>query len=88
VLTAAIGENSRSLRERVCRDAAWLGIDFDATANQAHGPRISPVASRVSAWVVPANEELLIARHRRDVVAGIASAPCVPMADRHPPDAQ
>ena len=63
VFTAGIGENSIGLRERVCRDAQWLGIELDAAANAAGGPRISTASSRASAWVVPANEELTIARH-------------------------
>ena len=70
VFTAGIGENSRSLRERVCRDAAWTGVDLDAAANQADGPRISTAASRVAAWVIPTNEELMIARHTRAVLGG------------------
>ena len=41
VFTGGIGENSRSLRARVCRDAAWLGVELDAAANEANGPRIS-----------------------------------------------
>jgi acetate kinase len=65
VFTAGIGENSRSLRERVCRDAAWLGVELDAAANEGNGPRISTPGSRVSAWVIPTNEELMIARHTR-----------------------
>lgn len=69
VFTAGIGENSRSLRERVCRDAAWLGVEIDAAANERNGPRISTAASRVSAWVIPTNEELMIARHTRRVIA-------------------
>jgi acetate kinase len=68
VFTAGIGENSRSLRERVCPDAAWLGIEFDAAANERNGPRISTAASRVSAWVIPTNEELMIARHTRRLI--------------------
>jgi acetate kinase len=63
VFTAGIGENSAVIRERVCRAAAWTGLDFDAAANAAGGPRVSTAASRVSAWVVPTNEELMIARH-------------------------
>jgi acetate kinase len=70
VFTAGIGENSASLRARVCRDAAWLGVQLDEAANQRHGPRISMAASRVAAWVIPTNEELMIARHTRDVLAG------------------
>jgi len=68
VFTAGIGENSRVLRERVCRDAAWLGVALDAGANAVNGPRISTAASRVSAWVIPTNEELMIARHTRRVL--------------------
>jgi len=69
VFTAGIGENSRALRERVCRDAAWLGVELDAGANDHNGPRISSAASRVAAWVIPTNEELMIARHTRRVIA-------------------
>ena len=65
VFTAGIGENSRSLRERVCRDAAWLGVEIDASANDGNGPRIGTAGSRVAAWVIPTNEELMIARHTR-----------------------
>jgi acetate kinase len=65
VFTGGIGENSRSLRARVCRDAAWLGVDLDTTANAGNGPRISTAESRVSAYVIPTNEELMIARHTR-----------------------
>ena len=70
VFTAGIGENSRSLRARVCADAAWLGVELDAAANERNEPRISTIASRVSAWVVPTNEELMIARHTRRLIAG------------------
>jgi acetate kinase len=70
VFTAGIGEKAVAIRERVCRDAAWLGIELDAQANAAHGPRISTAGSRVAAWVIPTNEELMIARHTRRVLAG------------------
>ena len=66
VFTAGIGENSAMIRRRVCRDAAWLGIELDEDANQAHAPgarRISTVGSCVAAWVIPTDEELMIARH-------------------------
>ncbi len=68
VFTAGIGENSRGLRERVCRDAAWLGVTLDPAANDSGGPRISTSASRVSVWVIPTNEELMIARHTRHLL--------------------
>jgi acetate kinase len=63
VFTAGIGENSAAIRERICRASAWLGIDLDAEANERRGPRISSAGSRVCAWVIPTNEELMIARH-------------------------
>jgi acetate kinase len=63
VFTAGIGEHASGVREAVCREAAWLGVDFDSKANGAGGPRISTATSHVSAWVIPTNEELMIARH-------------------------
>jgi len=63
VFTAGIGENSPEIRKRICAACAWLGIDSDESANERRGPRISTPASKVSAWVVPTNEELMIARH-------------------------
>ncbi len=68
VFTGGIGENSAQIRERVCHDAVWLGVQLDAAANQAGGPRISLPASRTAAWVLPTNEELMIARHTRRVL--------------------
>jgi acetate kinase len=68
VFSGGIGENSRSLRARVCRDAAWLGVELDAEANERNAARISTAASRVSAWAIPTNEELMIARHTRNVL--------------------
>jgi acetate kinase len=65
VFTGGIGENAAPIRERVCRDAAWLGVELDANANAGGGPRISITKSRVTAWVIPTNEELMIARHTR-----------------------
>jgi len=62
VFTAGIGERAAVIRERVCRDAAWLGVQLDEAANAKGGPRISGSGSRVSAWVVATNEELMIAR--------------------------
>jgi acetate kinase len=63
VFTAGIGENSAEIRRRICESSAWLGISLDAEANAAKGPRITTIQSKVSAWVIPTNEELMIARH-------------------------
>lgn len=68
VFTAGIGEHSAEIREQVCRDAAWLGVELDAQANRRGGPCISAPGSKVSAWVVPTNEELIIARHTRELI--------------------
>jgi len=69
VFTAGIGENDRRLRERVCEQAAWLGISLDPEANARGGPRISTAGSAVSAWVIPTNEEGMIAMHTMSLVA-------------------
>jgi len=63
VFTAGIGEKAAVIRERVCAAAAWLGVALDASANSANGPRISTPQSKAAAWVIPTNEELMIARH-------------------------
>jgi acetate kinase len=63
VFTGGIGENAAPVRSRVCRGLAWLGLDFDEGANAKGGPCISTKGSRLSAWVVPTDEERMIARH-------------------------
>jgi len=70
VFTGGIGENSAAIRERVCHDAAWLGVELDPAANAKGGPRITASNSRVSAWAIPTNEELMIARHTQRLIAG------------------
>ena len=68
VFTAGIGEHAAPIRERICRQAEWLGLELDAAANAVHAQRISAPGSKVSAWVIPTNEELMIARHTRDLL--------------------
>jgi acetate kinase len=68
VFTAGIGENSAEVRRRVCEACAWLGIELDANANAGQQARISTPSSRISAWVIPTNEELMIARHTAAVL--------------------
>ncbi|NML46257.1 acetate/propionate family kinase [Ramlibacter sp. G-1-2-2] len=70
VFTAGIGEHAAPIRERVCRDAEWLGLRLDTGANAQGARRISAEGSRVAAYVVPTNEELMIARHTRALLAG------------------
>jgi acetate kinase len=68
VFTGGIGEHAVSIRERVCRDAAWLGVEVDASANATGGPRISVANARVSVWVIRTDEERMIARHTRELL--------------------
>jgi len=63
VFTAGIGENSPEVRRRICEASSWLGIEIDSQANSARAAKISTGSSKVSAWVIPTNEELMIARH-------------------------
>jgi acetate kinase len=69
VFTGGVGEHAVPIRARVCGDAAWLGLELDAEANRRGGPQISKAASRVTAWVVPTDEELTIARHTQALLA-------------------
>lgn len=65
VFTAGIGEHSAEIRRRLCRASAWLGLELDEEANErgsGAARRISMPQSRVAAWVIPTNEELMIAR--------------------------
>jgi len=65
VFTAGIGENSAVVREKICRQLAWLGVEIDDAANAAHKTTISIPASKISVHVVATNEELVIAKATR-----------------------
>ena len=69
VFTGGIGENAAPIRARVCEGAAWLGLVYDPHANSAGGPIISHVKSAVRAWVIATDEERVIARHTRQLLA-------------------
>jgi acetate kinase len=62
VFTAGVGEHAAPVRAAVCERLAWLGVVLDAAANARHGPRISAAASRIAVYVVPTDEETIIAR--------------------------
>jgi acetate kinase len=68
VFTAGIGENAPGIREAVMRRLAWLGLELDPAANAAGGPRITRPGARVPCYVIPTDEELMIARHTLDVL--------------------
>lgn len=69
VFTGGIGEHAAPIRARVCQDARWLGIQLDEDANYKGGPRISAEGSAVSAWVIPTDEDAMIARHTNEIVS-------------------
>jgi len=69
VFTAGIGERSAQVRGEVCRLAAWLGIELDEPANESGGPMISTPESKIAVWVVPTDEERMIALHTRDLLS-------------------
>ncbi len=69
VFTGGIGEHSAAIREQVCKAASWLGIELNPSANTAGGPCITTTNSRVSAWVIPTDEDLMIARHAVKLLA-------------------
>ncbi len=68
VFTAGIGENSDSLRARIAERLEWLGVSLDPAQNARHAPRISRADSRIPVYVVPTDEELMIARHTLSLV--------------------
>jgi acetate kinase len=74
VFTAGIGENAPVIREAVVRRLSWLGLELDPGANVGGGPRISRQGAPVACYVIPTNEELMIARHTLDVLRGHADA--------------
>ncbi len=75
VFTAGIGENSAEIRARICRGLSWMGLVLDEAANDAGGPCISKSWSAVSAWVVPTNEERMIAISVAELLRGTLSDP-------------
>jgi acetate kinase len=74
VFTAGIGENAPGIREAVIQRLSWLGLEPDPGANADGGPRISRRGARVACYVIPTDEELMIARHTLDVLRGQAAA--------------
>ena len=69
VFTAGIGENSRDLRSRIVERIKWLGVSIDYVANAAGKVSISSERSRVGVYVIPTDEELMIAKHTLRVLA-------------------
>ena len=70
VFTAGVGENAAAVRSAICRACAWLGVELDEAANRQHQTRISTPKSRVGAYMIKTDENLMIARHARRLVGG------------------
>ena len=68
VFTGGIGENSATIRERICAPLGFLGIRLDQGLNEANSPFISCPDGPVTVRVMKTNEELMIARHSRDII--------------------
>jgi acetate kinase len=73
IFTGGIGEHAPPIRARVCAQAAWLGVTLDGSANERSERRISGSDGRVSAWVIPTDENLMVARHTRRLIEASAS---------------
>jgi acetate kinase len=69
VFTAGIGENSPVIRSRIAEKLAWLGVELHDEANAAGGPLISTPRSEIAVYVIPTDEELMIARHTISVLS-------------------
>jgi acetate kinase len=65
VFTAGVGENAVPIRRAICAACAWLGVELDPAANATGGPCITAPGSRVAAFVIPTEENLMIARQTR-----------------------
>jgi acetate kinase len=74
VFTAGIGENSASIRARVMDQLKWLGVTLDPAENARHGRLISRSDSRIPVYVVPTDEELMIAQHTLSLLTNARSA--------------
>jgi len=68
VFTGGIGEHALPIRARICQDAQWLGVRLNEEANRTDGPKISADDSAVAVWVIPTDEDLMIARHTYEVI--------------------
>lgn len=68
VFTAGVGEHAAAVRAGVCEPLAWLGLRLDTAANEAGGPCISAASSTIRVWVIPTDEESVIAGHTRRLI--------------------
>jgi acetate kinase len=69
VFTAGIGQHSAEIRRRVLQDASWLGV-VSGDGREPSGPRLTRADSPVSAWIIPTDEDLMVARHSFGLISG------------------
>ena len=71
--TAGIGENQINIRKMICENLEWLGVKIDLEKNNTRGEEIeiSTKDSKIKVWVVPTNEELVIARDTKQIVENL-----------------
>ena len=70
MFTAGVGENSAEMRERICEGLEYMGVKLDKEANKVRGEEklVSAPDSKVKVWVIPTNEELMIAQDTAELV--------------------
>jgi len=68
VFTGGIGEHAAPVRQRICHSTAWLGVEIDEDANQANALQINNDSSKVAVWIIPTDEEQLIAQHTASII--------------------
>lgn len=74
IFTAGIGENDAAIREYVCRQASWLGLTLDKEANEKQDLKISNASGTPSVWVIPTDEERMIALHTAAMLKGASTS--------------
>ncbi|PLY39607.1 acetate kinase [Janthinobacterium sp. ROICE36] len=78
IFTGGIGEHAAQIRRAICVDAAWLGVECDDAANLAGAARLSPATSRVTAWRIATDEDLMVARHTAALLARLRPSKPLP----------
>ncbi|MFP8967048.1 acetate/propionate family kinase [Pokkaliibacter sp. CJK22405] len=75
VFTAGVGENDARIRARVLDSIQWLGVDWDAAANEQNRQSLHKPTSKIGVWVIPTNEELMLAEHGRRLLSSGSVSP-------------
>jgi acetate kinase len=84
VFTGGIGEHAAPVRAAICHRLAWLGLRLDEAANAAGRTIISMMDSAISVWVIPTDEETMIARHAAGLIPAAAPVQCASKAGSPP----